>query len=91
VRISDQQKEEILRLIAEGEHLDLQDLVALYRWMDDSQEALEFYPLRKRQFEQYCRGSCDSNSTRVYVGMWILRLALQEALLERSYHRKSFP
>jgi len=79
VRISDQDKQKILSQISEGENLDLHDMEALYRWMADSHEALQFNPLHRKRFEEYCRSSCDSNSARVYVGIWILRLALAEA------------
>lgn len=90
MRISDQEKEQILRLIAEGENLNLHDLEALYRWIDDSHEALGFNPLHKQRFDDYCRSSCDSNSTRIYVGVWMLRLALEEASSEMSDHRDHF-
>jgi hypothetical protein len=79
VRISDQKKEQILRLIAEGEHLDVQDLEAFYRWIDNSYEGLEFHPLYKQRFEEYCRSSRDSPCARIYVGVWMLRLALRDA------------
>jgi hypothetical protein len=79
VKISDQKREQISRLITEGENLNLQDLEALYRWIDDSYEALEFSPIHRRRFDDYCRSSFDSNSARTYVGVWMLRLALEEA------------
>jgi hypothetical protein len=81
VRITDQKREQISRLIVEGETLsplDL-DLEAFYRWAHVSREALGFHPLQQQRFDQYCSSSCDSYSIRVYVGLWILRLALGEA------------
>jgi hypothetical protein len=86
VTISDPEKEQILRLIAEGENLDLQDLEALYRWIDDAHEALGFHSVHKQRFDEYCRSSSDSNSARIYLGVWMLRLALEEASSESSDH-----
>jgi hypothetical protein len=79
VRISEEKKEQLLRLVAEGEKLDPGDLEALYRWINDAYVALGFHPFHKQRFDEYCRTSSDSNSTRIYVGVWMLRLALQEA------------
>jgi hypothetical protein len=79
VRLSDEEKDHILRLIDEGETLDVHDLEALYRWIDASYEALGFYPLHKQRFDQYCRSSADTYAARIYVGLWMLRLALDEA------------
>jgi len=84
VRISHEEKDQLLRLIAEGENLDIDDLEALYRWIDDSHEALAFHPLQKQRFDEYCRLSPNSNFARTYMGVWILRFALEEASLQNS-------
>jgi hypothetical protein len=79
VRIPDREIEQILRLIAEGESLNLRDLEAFYRWVDDSYNALGFHPLQQQRFDEYCRSSSDTTPTRIYAGVWMLRLALGEA------------
>lgn len=78
VRISDEKKKQIIRLIKQGESLTIQDSQAFQNWMRDSHEALEFHPLQKERFDRYCRFSCDSDSTRLYVGVWMLRLAVED-------------
>lgn len=80
MRIPDRKAEQILRLIAEGRGLNPTDQEAFCRWVHDSYEALGFDPFRQRRFDEYCRSSSDSNSARIYVGVWMLRLALEEAL-----------
>ncbi len=84
---TDRDTRPILRLIAEGENLNPKDLEAFYRWVRDSYEALEFDPLHQQRFEEYCRSSYDSISTRVFVGVWILKLAVQETSSDRADHR----
>jgi hypothetical protein len=79
VKISDREKKHISKLITEGEKLNPLDLEDFYRWLHASYEALGFNPLQQQRFEDYCRSSCDSNSMRVYIGAWILKLALREA------------
>jgi hypothetical protein len=78
VRIPDENTKLILRLIAEGENLDTDDLEAFYQWIHDSYEALEFNPVQKQRFDTYCRSSSDSTSMRVYIGVWILKLSIWE-------------
>jgi hypothetical protein len=78
VRIPDQNTNLVLRLIAEGENLDTDDLIAFYQWIHDALEALEFNPVQKQRFDAYCRSSSDSVSMRVFVGVWILKLSIWE-------------
>ena len=85
VKISRANRERIFKLIGEAETLDLLDLEAFYRWVNDSYEVLEFDPLHQQRFNEYCRSSCDSNLMRVFIGVWILKLALGEIVRqERS-------
>jgi hypothetical protein len=77
--MSNQQNEQILRLITEGEALNLGDPEAMHRWIDDSHEALGFKPLHKHRFDKFCRSSADGYAARIYVGVWMLRLALAES------------
>jgi hypothetical protein len=76
MKISTASRKRIFRLIAEGETLNPLDLEAFYRWVNDSYEALKFHPLQQQRFNEYCRSSCDTPSMRVYVGTWLLRLAV---------------
>lgn len=76
MRFQDEKTKAIWCLIAAGENLDPDDLEAFYRWLHDSYEALGFDPLQQHRFEDYCRSSNDSISMRVFVGVWILKLAL---------------
>lgn len=91
MRIFDQKKEQIAKLIAEGENLNLQDFEAIYRWIDESYEALEFHPLHKRRFDEYCRSSSDSRSARIYVGVWMLRMALEDSSLYSRDYQSHLP
>ena len=91
MRISDAKKRQIMNLIAEGENLNVLDLEAFYRWVDDAYEALGFDPLQKERFDEYCRSSSDSHCARVFVGVWMLRLALEDASAHGKEHRKPFP
>jgi hypothetical protein len=76
MKISTASRKRIFILIAEGETLNPLDLEAFYGWVNDSYEALRFHPLQQQRFDECCRSSCDSNSMRVYVGVWLLRLAV---------------
>jgi len=76
VKISDQKREQILRLVAEGANLNPLDLDVFYRWVQDSYVALGFDPFQQQRFDEYCRSSNDSTSMRVYLGVWLLRAAL---------------
>ncbi len=77
--ICEQVREQLLGLIAHGENLNVKDLDAFYRWMEDSYEALGFHPVQQQRFDEYCRSSCDSNFMRIFIGVWMLRLALDQA------------
>jgi len=74
-RISEQHKSQIHRLIDEGESLDPLNLEASYGWIQASYQALEFDPIQRYRFAEYCGSSCDSSSVRL-VGVWILKEAL---------------
>lgn len=76
VTISAKQRAQILELIARGENLNVRDLEAFYHWIDDSYKALKFHALQQQRFEEYCRSSSDSDFMRIFIGVWILRLAL---------------
>jgi hypothetical protein len=77
--ISDQAKSQVIRLIDEGESLNPFDLESFYNWVEASHEVLEFHVVQQRRFDEYCRASYDSPSMRLFVGVWILKLALEEA------------
>jgi len=79
MRIPDHKREQISRLVAQGENLDPLDMEVFYRWINSSYKALGFHPSRQRTFDEYCRSSSDSNPMRVYVGVWILKLSLGES------------
>jgi hypothetical protein len=74
--ILEQDKTQITRLIAEGECLDPYDLEGFYRWVQASYEALGVDPLQQEGFAEYCGTSCDSTPMRLYVSVWMLKLAL---------------
>ena len=76
--ISEQAISQLIRLIDEGEALNPFDLVAFYGWLEASYEALEFHPVQQRRFDEYCRSSHDSPSMRRFLGVWMLKLALDE-------------
>ena len=76
MRISEQDKTQIIRLIAEGECLSIHDLEGFYSWMQASYEALELNPLQRKKFDECCRSSCDSTSLRLCAGLWVLKEAL---------------
>ena len=76
MRISEQAKMNITRLIHEGDSLDPLDLEEVDRWMQVSYEALAFHRVQQERFDEYCRSSYDSTSMRLYVGLWMLKLSL---------------
>ncbi len=77
--IPDQNKEQILRLIAEGEDLaECKDLHRFYDWIDKSYEALEVHPIQQPLFNEFCRASDEPNFiVKTMLGVWLLRLALR--------------
>jgi hypothetical protein len=79
-----------MNLIAEGETLNVLDLEAFYRWVSDAYAALGFDPLQKERFDENCRSSSDSHYARVFAGVWLLRLALEDASAHGKEHRKLF-
>ncbi len=76
MRGSEQGRARIAQLIDEAESLDSLDLTAFQRWVQASYEALEIDPWQQQRFDEYCRSSTDSTSMRLFVGVWMLRLAL---------------
>lgn len=78
MELPNEHRAKIAALIADGETLDPLDLETFYQWTRASYEALEFYPLQQQRFEKYCSSSFDFRM-RIYVGTWILRLALRDA------------
>ena len=88
--IPDRKTKQILKLITDGETLNPTNLEAFYRWIDDSYEALGFDPLQQQRFDEYCRSSCDSNSMRAYLGLWILKLVRGDILSDSRDHRSYF-
>lgn len=78
MKISDQNKMQILRLIAQGECLDIRNLEDFDRWVDHSYEELEFHPRHKQRFDEYCRSSSASSFTRICQGVQVLRAALEQ-------------
>ena len=67
---------QIIRLIAEGECLNIYDLEEFYSWMEASYEALKLNPWLRKRFDEYSRSSCDSTSLRVCAGVLMLKEAL---------------
>jgi hypothetical protein len=90
VRISDAKKGQIMNLIVEGENLNLDDLEAFYRWVDDAYEVLQFDPPLQQRFDQFCRSSSRSSFTRVCFGVWALSLALEDPSSYSKDHREPF-
>jgi coenzyme F420-reducing hydrogenase alpha subunit len=77
VRISEQDREEIQRLIKEAESLAASDSEAFLRWLQASQKALSFDPLQEQRFKEYCRTSWGTrHETRVRTAVRMLKQAL---------------
>lgn len=78
MRISEQDRAEIHRLIKEAESLlAVSDSAAFLRWLQASQEALSFDPLQEQRFEEYCRTSWGTRrETRVRTAVRMLKQAL---------------
>ncbi len=74
--ISHQNKRQIIKLIAEGECLNIYDLEEFYSWMEASYEALKLNPRVRERFDEYCRSSRDSTPLRVCAGVLMLKDAL---------------
>jgi hypothetical protein len=74
--ISEQAKTHLIGLIYEGETLDAFDLERFYSWVEASYEALVSDPLQQERFDVYCRSSNDFYSTRLFMGVSILKQAL---------------
>ena len=76
MRISEQAKMNITRLIHERESLNPLDSEEVDRWMQASYESLGFHRVQQERFDEYCRSSDDSTSMRLYVGVWMLKLSI---------------
>ncbi len=77
--MSDRKEERILRLIAQGESLDLRELELFHQWIEECYEALGFDALQKKRFDACCCSSSGSSFTKVCLGVWLLGLALEDA------------
>ena len=63
--ICDQNREHIVKLIAEGEDLVYaKDLCNFYEWIHKSYEALEPHPIQQQLFDEYCRSSDEPSFCR---------------------------
>lgn len=83
MKIPEQTKRQILRLIDEGDTLDHFDVRAFYRWSQASYDALQFDQLQQQRFDEYCRSSCGVTSAlRLNVGVWMLKQVLYKAAPE---------
>ena len=84
MRISEQDKTQILRLIDEGDSLDLFDVGAFYRWSQASYDALQFDRVQQQRFDEYCCSSCGFRcSTRLNLGVRMLKQVLCKAVPEK--------
>jgi hypothetical protein len=83
MRISEQAKTQILRLIDEGDSLDHFDAGAFYRWSQASYDALQIDRVQQQRFDEYCRSCCGVTSAlRLNVGVWMLKQVLHKAVPE---------
>ncbi len=78
MRIFEQARLQLIKLIDEATGLDPHDLETFYRWVQASYEALELDPVQQQRFDGYCRSSDDSPSMRLLVGTWMLRQSLHK-------------
>jgi hypothetical protein len=90
LKICDRKAEEISRLIAQGENLDLRELEIFYQWIENSYEALEFDPLLQQRFDEFCRSSSGSIFTRACLGVWMLSLAIEDPSSYSKDHQAPF-
>jgi hypothetical protein len=79
MRISEQAKTQIIRLIDEGQNLDPLDLREVDRWARASHEALKFDPVHQAKFDEYCCVPWGPASMRVCLGLWMLKQPLLAA------------
>ncbi len=80
MRISEQARQQVTKLIEEAMRLDPNDLETFYGWVQASYAALEFDPVQQYRFDEYCRSSDDSPEIRLLIGTWMLRRALHKQL-----------
>ncbi len=76
MRISEQARLQLVRLIDETRGLDPLDPENFNTWVQASYEALEFDAGQQQRFDEYCRSSDDSPDMRLLVGTWMLRRSL---------------
>ncbi|MGO9570718.1 MAG: hypothetical protein ACLP5H_24600 [Desulfomonilaceae bacterium] len=76
MRIFEQARLELIKLIDETRGLDPLDSKTFSTLVQASYEALEFDPVQQQRFDVYCRLSDDSPDMRLLVGTWMLRQAL---------------
>ncbi|MDQ7785453.1 MAG: hypothetical protein RDU20_21395 [Desulfomonilaceae bacterium] len=77
--ISSEKREQIVKLIAQGENLDLRESEPFTEWMEDAYEALRFLPFLQQRFHECCRSSRRSNFAKVCLGVLVLRLVIGES------------
>jgi hypothetical protein len=77
MRISEQAKIQMLRLIDEGSSIHPFDLEGFNRWMQATYEALQSDSLQQQRFDEYCRSSRGvTSSKRLRCGVSMLKQAL---------------
>ncbi|HTY22208.1 MAG TPA: hypothetical protein VMC85_03705 [Desulfomonilaceae bacterium] len=83
MKISEQAKTQILKLVDEGHGLNRFDSAAFRRWSQSSYEALQFDPVQQQRFDEYCRTSCGlSSRSRLNAGVRMLQQVLYKAMSE---------
>jgi len=83
MRISEQAKIQMLRLIDEGSSLNPFDLETFNRWMQATYEALQSDSVQQQRFDEYCRSSCGvTYSKRLRCGVSMLKQALYKGAPE---------
>ena len=83
MRISNQGKTRILRLIDEGYSLDHCDAGAFHLWSQASYDALKFDSVQQQRFDEYCRSSAGLTAgVRRNVGVRILEQVICKAASE---------
>ncbi len=74
--IPEQVKSRITRLIQQGESLEPLDSDQVDHWARASYEALTFSPVQQAKFGEYCCPPWGPTSTRVCLGVWMLKQPL---------------
>ena len=76
MRISEQVRRQVIKLIDEAPGLEPLDLETFTRWVQASYEVLAFDRWQQQRFGEYFGSSTDSSSMRLAVGVWLLRRSL---------------